>query len=519
MHSFANAKISKSYGSTGKNHIHSSCNRSINTGCDEISEKYGKNDMNNKDTNDKNYDIESMNKAIINDTDKREKHFEISEETVLLSGHKKDADFLTDVTGFLIVCFIALVGDMARGIMFPTLWPLIKKLGGTQVSQGYAVAAFSFGRILSAPVLGRFSVSDGYTKTLLYSQAILLVGTLLYAQSGYFGTPTFLIVAQMVMGIGSGTLGVLRAFASDVSPQNSRTVYISLLTAVQYTGFTVTPLVGAFFAHYFSENSISYFNGLFTLDAYTAPAYFMTLMCSIIILLIRTSFQGRRSISAPKAKKSKKNAQTQDSENEGERKFLSFTIYEITLVGCMLLNFCTRGSIAVFETQNVYIAHCSFGLSHSKVGVIVGTCGAIGVAVLLSMKFISKILSDVTMVGIGMSFMVVGNMLLLNLRPDDQNPNWIYIMAIFFVYSVGYPIGNTSSISLFSKIVGRRPQGTLQGLFASAGSLARIIFPIASGYISKLFGLEPLLAFIIVVIVTCGAITVRNKKTLEKLAS
>ena len=70
---------------------------------------------------------------------------------------------------------------------------------------------------------------------------------------------------------------------------------------------------------------------------------------------------------------------------------------------------------------------------------------------LLSMKFISKILSDVTMVGIGMSFMVVGNMLLLNLRPDDQNPNWIYIMAIFFVYSVGYPIGNTSSISLFSK--------------------------------------------------------------------
>ena len=55
------------------------------------------------------------------------------------------------------------------------------------------------------------------------------------------------------------------------------------------------------------------------------------------------------------------------------------------------------------------------------------------------------------MIGIGMSFMVVGNMLLLNLRPDNKNPQWIYIMAIFFVYAVGYPIGNTSSISLFSK--------------------------------------------------------------------
>merc|ERR1712151_237626 len=496
-----------------------SCNLSVSVGGVDVNGKGGKIVMNNHDSNEKNdYDIESMNKNIIHNNElKMANHLEVTETTSLIPGTKKDTESLTDVTGFLVVCFIALVGDMARGIMFPTLWPLIHKLGGTQVAQGYAVAAFSFGRILSAPLLGRFSVSHGYTKTLLCSQAILLVGTLLYAQSGYFGTPSFLIAAQTVMGVGSGTLGVLRAFASDVSPRNSRTVYISLLTAVQYTGFTVTPLVGAFFAHYFDESSISYLNGVFTLDAYTAPAYFMTLLCSIIILLIVTCFQGRKSISTPKACKTKKNKHVEGSDNEVEDKLLSLTFYEIALIGCMLLNFCTRGSIAVFETQNVYIAHYSFGLNHSQVGVIVGTCGAIGVAVLLSMKFITRVLSDVTMIGIGMSFMVVGNMLLLNLRPDDKNPHWLYIAAIFFVYAVGYPIGNTSSISLFSKIVGRRPQGTLQGLFASAGSLSRIIFPIASGYISKLFGLEPLLVFIIVVILTCAAITVRNKKRLEKL--
>ena len=114
----------------------------------------------------------------------------------------------------------------------------------------------------------------------------------------------------------------------------------------------------------------------------------MTLMCSTIILLICTSFQGRKSISAPKAKKSKKNAQAQDSENESEGKFLTLTIYEIALVGCMLLNFCTRGSIAVFETQNVYIAHYSFGLSHSKVGVIVGKCIRKRLRILLLIKFL-----------------------------------------------------------------------------------------------------------------------------------
>ena len=263
MQSFSKTKTNKNYGSTCKDNSSTSCNLPINARGNDVHGKYEKIEINNHDIVEKNdYDIESINKNIIHiDELNQVSHQEVTEKTSLISGHKKDSESITDLTGFLIVCFVALVGDMARGIMFPTLWPLIQKLGGTQVSQGYAVAAFSFGRILSAPLLGRFSVSHGYTKTLLYSQAILLVGTLLYAQSGYFGTPSFLIGAQTVMGIGSGTLGVLRAFASDVSPQNSRTVYISLLTAVQYTGFTVTPLVGAFFAHYFEERRISYFNG------------------------------------------------------------------------------------------------------------------------------------------------------------------------------------------------------------------------------------------------------------------
>lgn len=34
-------------------------------------------------------------------------------------------------------------------------------------------------------------------------------------------------------------------------------------------------------------------------------------------------------------------------------------------------------------------------------------------------------------------------------------------------------------------VVGKRPQGTLMGWFASVGSLARIIFPILSGYIAN----------------------------------
>ena len=53
------------------------------------------------------------------------------------------ADGIHDLTGFYIVCLVILIGDMARGVMFPSMWPLVSELGGTSVTLGYAVASFS----------------------------------------------------------------------------------------------------------------------------------------------------------------------------------------------------------------------------------------------------------------------------------------------------------------------------------------------------------------------------------------
>ena len=163
------------------------------------------------------------------------------------------ADCIADPVGFYIVCLVVLIGDMSRGAMFPTMWPLVQSIGGDTVTLGFAVAAFSFGRILVSPVFGSSSMKYGYSKTLFCSTAVILLGTLLYAQVGNVGAPVFLIVAQTVLGVGSGTLGVTRAFVADVTPTRNRTTYMAWLTAVQYTGFTVTPFIGAAFYTLFSQ--------------------------------------------------------------------------------------------------------------------------------------------------------------------------------------------------------------------------------------------------------------------------
>jgi ceroid-lipofuscinosis MFS transporter 7 len=51
-----------------------------------------------------------------------------------------------------------------------------------------------------------------------------------------------------------------------------------------------------------------------------------------------------------------------------------------------------------------------------------------------------------------MAVMVVGILSLAFVPEDpDNNPSWRYLFAIFMVYSIGYPIGHTAVIGLFSK--------------------------------------------------------------------
>ena len=159
------------------------------------------------------------------------------------------AEGLADEKGFWIICSIVLIGDMNRGVLFPIMWPLVQELGGNAVWLGYAVGAFSFGRIIASPSWGRWSIEKGYSTTLVATTTIMLVGCFLFAQVYKVGSLYYLIFSQIILGVGSATLGVTRAYVAEITATRQRTTYIAALTAVQYGGFTVTPIFGALFSY------------------------------------------------------------------------------------------------------------------------------------------------------------------------------------------------------------------------------------------------------------------------------
>jgi MFS transporter, ceroid-lipofuscinosis neuronal protein 7 len=360
------------------------------------------------------------------------------------------ADGIHDMTGFICVCLVILIGDMSRGIFFPSMWPLVESLGGTKVLLGYSVAAFSFGRILVNPLFGNWSHRYGYSKTLLLSCAILLLGTFLYAQVQNIGRVEFLIVAQTVLGIGSGTLGVTRAFVADVTARRNRTTYMGLITAVQYGGFTVTPALGALFNRMYIGNDVII--GLFRLNMYTAPAYCMAIIVVFVIVILCIFFRDRERIDTVTSSSSKKTTKRQIIEDYSNERvalccgWLHFTIYDLCIIGCMLLNVATKGSIASFETLGIAIADEYFDMSSSRAGLIIAGCGLCGVIALLNLGILERNFTDVHIIAGGMIVMLAGifGLLVLDVNThvgnQTQNSDWGFVISMFLIYGVGYPV-------------------------------------------------------------------------------
>ncbi|CBN79387.1 conserved unknown protein [Ectocarpus siliculosus] len=168
---------------------------------------------------------------------------------------------------------------------------------------------------------------------------------------------------------------------------------------------------------------------------------------------------------------------------------------DMHIYGGFLLNVSTKGTISCFETIGAAYAITTFSLTNAEAGSIFAACGAIGVVTLLSMRLLCKHFNDIQLVLGGVSLMIV-TCAMLALPPTFIGLH-VFIAAVFLVYSIGYPIGHTAVLALFSKMVGTQPQGTLMGWFGSAGAISRASFPVLAGVLCEVLGTSALFLFLV----------------------
>lgn len=187
------------------------------------------------------------------------------------------------------------------------------------------------------------------------------------------------------------------------------------------------------------------------LNQYTSPAYFMSIICLITLVCLKLFFKDR--FRQPTQKKKKMSARQAAVDEVSNRRAMCgmMTVYDSCIVGCMLLNIATKGSIASFETLGIAYAETHFHLLSQQAGSVVASCGCVGVLTLLSMGYLSQKFTDIQLICGGMVVMAAGIVSLTGVEDGLENPHWRYFLALFLIYSIGYPIGHTAVIGLFSK--------------------------------------------------------------------
>ncbi|KAM9988819.1 hypothetical protein ACTFIY_004842 [Dictyostelium cf. discoideum] len=234
------------------------------------------------------------NILVINSNDNIELEFE--SDLLLYDNNKKEMFIKKEkkikILNISIVFAILFFGEVARGIIIPTINYYSILVGGTATTLGMVISAFSAGRFLATIVLGYFSKFDTYKNIFNISMVLCIIGSLWYSfsyidQGNQFIGQSSLVISRFVLGFGAGTLSTARSFLADITIPSERTTWIALSSALQFLGFAVSPIIGSLLTYIppFSIASVIQINSM------TLPGWFLTFQNFILLLMIIFYFQ------------------------------------------------------------------------------------------------------------------------------------------------------------------------------------------------------------------------------------
>jgi len=471
-----------------------------------------------------------------------------------------------------IIYYVTFIGDASRGLLFPALWPLCQQLGGGKIEQGLLVAVFSLGRVCFATRFGIWTDTYRHRVVMMGAACIFILGVCIWLISVRFGSLHMLFIAQFLLGVGTSTLGVTRSYIVETTLPHLRTNKLSHLSALQYAGFSVTPMVGSLLVYYgrLQSKSLQYllppvlllmlvlvsiyqltfnFEDIDVADELTETDINHPIDMIATIDYTTTSEDGEEveedgeSLSLPQKQSSstsdrnqrydrydslnqrsdfelvstaskdhqalnfKKTHDKDDDEDDDptvEKSSPNDPLYVFSVL--MLLNFSTRGLIAIYETQGTRVFLDEYHLTSLQLGTLVSSSGLLGTLMLLLYKQLwTRYYTDYALILGGLLLACVVQLLVVNWTPQFRPDLWASILATIAVYGFGFPIANTAVLGSFSTLQKSGRQGLHQGRFSTVGSIARITMPILTELLDQYLGMNASYS-VVLVMISCSAI-------------
>ena len=356
---------------------------------------------------------------------------------------------------FLIV-FINLVGF---GVVLPVFPFFGNMVGASPGHTTLAMAAYSFGQFIGAPLWGKLSDRYGRRPILIASLLGALISYVIMALSRDI---VMLGFSRLFGGLMAGNIAAAFAYVGDITAPEERPKAMGMIGAAFGLGFIFGPAIGGLIAGNTPDLND------FAIVGYASAAITAVAALAAFFFLPESLTAERRA--------------------EAHAARADFTTGELlrakpVILALMALVLMVIGSAAMMETTLAFFAHDEFAWGPSDIGLAFGAVGLIsavlqgGAAGPLAKRF-----GSMRMASWGIAFHAAGLLLLAFAGSSNAMIVGLAVMA------VGLGLFNPAFQSLTSDQTSDGDRGMVMGLTQAASSLGRVFGPAVSGTIYQSLG-------------------------------
>lgn len=421
-----------------------------------------------------------------------------------------------------IIYFTMFLMSLGFSIILTGVWPYLDKLDPTAGKEfmGYVVAANPLGQMLFSPLVGWWGNKRGSVRLpLLITLALFTIASAAYSILEVIpgDKKSYMVIARFFVGVSSANIAVARSYLSAATKLSERTHAVSMVSLAQVLGFVVGPALQAAVTPLGDHGIILM---MLPINMYTAAGWINAIMGIFnFILFLPWNFKEYK-IAIKEAMRNEGKA----TEKETWKAIKPDNLASWTLI-CAF--FVLVFNFVLLETLGTSLTMDQFAWSKKEALYYMGILMSIG-AIIACVTFTmigplcKKFEERKVMLWGGFFFMLIGRVLCIPLGSNppqiaDFGPynnitvdvngteivgcpitqEWclytpqLTITQFFIGYgftSIGYPLGVTLIQTIFSKILGPRPQGVWMGLMTGAGCASRVLGPVFVGLIYTRWG-------------------------------
>ncbi|CAK1585791.1 unnamed protein product [Parnassius mnemosyne] len=402
-----------------------------------------------------------------------------------------------------VIYFTMFQMSLGFSIVLTGVWPYLDKLepGTKKEMLGLAVGASPLGQLLLSPLLGLWANRAGSVRApLAATMALFVLASALYSQL-HLTRPYALycmLAARFLIGVSSSNVAVARAYLSAATLASERTRAVAAVSLAQVLGFVAGPALQAAAAPLGSADESP---GL-RLDMYSAPGAINAVLGFInLLLLVPCCFQ-ETDIALREAVR----ARGDQSEKEVLKALKPDFISSWMLVGAF---FVLVFNFVLLETLATTLSMEQFGWGKAQalqyMGALMSAGAVVACLVFAAIPSLTRRFEERALLVWGGFLPTAAASLLcipwgpgppplampgqheaLGGCPQETQPwcaesralSLVQFLLAYACVSVGYPLGVTLIQTIFSKVLGPRPQGVWQGVLAGAGCAARALGPL-----------------------------------------